>query len=71
MAAMIFIFPEQTWQVSTSILKTRLSRRAQEMRDLPGGFELAGDLPGLNRSSSCDKIWAKKGPDHGKKEIHT
>jgi hypothetical protein len=29
------------------------------------------DLAGLNRSSSCDKIWAKKGLGHGKKEIHT
>lgn len=29
------------------------------------------DVAGLNRSSSCDKIWAKKGPDHGKKEICT
>jgi len=32
---------------------------------------LRTDLTGLNRSSSCDKIWAKKGLGHGKKEIHT
>ena len=28
------------------------------------------DLPGLNRSRFCDKIWAQKGADHGKKEIY-
>ena len=29
------------------------------------------DLLGLNRSSFCDMIWAKKGPNHGPKEIYT
>jgi integrase len=29
------------------------------------------DLPGLNRSRICDKIRAKKGPEHAPKEIHT
>jgi len=35
------------------------------------GETYVDDLAGLNRSSSCDKIWAKKGLGHGKKEIHT
>ncbi len=44
---------------------------AYQVNSANGVLTEVSDLAGLNRSSSCDKICAKKGPDHGKKEIYT
>jgi hypothetical protein len=59
-------------------IETDKNLKKEETLVLIGGTALvikylsprATDLPGLTRSRIYDKIWAMKGPDHAKKEMH-